>query len=147
MATVEKRFLLQVPSSTRNLGMVREFIGSVGGQAGLGESAIAKLQLAVDEACANVIEHAYGHDATKEVMIRVSFDDAEMRFEVIDTGAGFDPDQIPRKEVEQLIAERRKGGLGLRLIRTLMDEVYYEIEPGRKNQLRMVKRLKPEETT
>ncbi len=141
MATVEKRFLLQVPSATRNLALVREFVGTVGQQAGVNEADVSKLQLAVDEACSNVIEHAYGHDDTKEVVIRVSYDAEEIRFDVIDNGSGFDPKGIPQKELDQLIAERKKGGLGLRLIQTLMDEVHYEIGPGRKNQLRMIKRI------
>ncbi len=146
MATIEKRFVLQVPSSTRNLALVREFVGSVGQQAGMEASEVAKLQLAVDEACSNVIEHAYCHDDTQEVVIRVSFDDAEMRFDVIDTGCCFDPHAIAQKDLDQLIAERRKGGLGLRLIQSLMDEVQYEIEPGKKNQLHMVKRLRKDPT-
>ena len=142
MQAIEQTFSLQVPSSTENLVMIREFVNRVGEQCGLDESELAKLELAVDEACANVIEHAYGHNKTEEVTIRATFSDEEIRIEVLDTGRGFDPDKIDEKELDRLIKERKKGGLGLRLIRNLMDEVHYEIEPGKMNELRMVKKLK-----
>ena len=142
MDPIERKFTLKVPSSTENLAMIREFINNIGAQAGLDEADIGKVELAVDEACANVIEHAYGHDTSKEVMIRASFNDEELRIDVEDTGRGFDPDSVHQAELERLIAERKSGGLGLRLIKSFMDEVRYEIEPGQKNELHMMKRIR-----
>ena len=142
MATIEKTFTLQVPSSTENLALIREFVTTVGAQAGLEENEVAKLELAVDEACANVIEHAYGHDATKEVTVNANFDGDSITFVIVDAGKGFDPGQIKQEELESLIAKRKDGGLGMRLIKTLMDEVQYEIGPGQKNELRMTKRIR-----
>ncbi|HMV46740.1 MAG TPA: ATP-binding protein [Blastocatellia bacterium] len=142
MAAIERKFNLQVPSSTENLALIREFVTSVGRQATLGEEEISKLELAVDEACANVIEHAYGHDTAKAVSVRAVFDDEKLLISVIDEGRGFDPTQVQSESVEQLVHERASGGLGLRLIRTLMDEVKYEIVPGEKNELHMTKRIK-----
>lgn len=146
MATMEQKFTLGVPSSTQNLAMIRDFVTNVGVQAGLGDDDVAKLELAVDEACANVIEHAHGGDATKDVIVRATFDEKTLRIEVVDTGTGFDFSAVPQEELEQLIAERRAGGLGLRVMRSLMDEVSYEILPGEKNRLRMVKRLSKEQS-
>lgn len=142
MSAIEKNFTLHVPSSTENLALIREFVTTVGTQAGLSEKDIAKLELAVDEACANVIEHAYGHDATKEVIVRALYDGDAITFEIEDTGKGFDPTQIEQEELEQLIQKRKDGGLGMRLIKSLMDEVQYEIVPGQKNELRMTKRIR-----
>ncbi len=142
MASIERTFLLKVPSSTENLALVREFVNSIGTQAGLGERDLFQLTLAVDEACANVIEHAYGNDVTKEVLLTANFDDDSLEIRVEDTGVGFDPSGREQKSLETLIAERRKGGLGLKMMQSVMDEVHYDIEPGRKNQLRLVKKLK-----
>ena len=142
MADIERRFTLQVPSSTENLAIIREFVVNVGGQAGLQEAEISKLELAVDEACANVIEHPYGHDISKDVTVRATFDDAVLHVSVIDEGRGFDPASIPPNELDQLVKQRKSGGLGMRLIRTLMDEVQYEIVPGQKNELHMTKKLR-----
>jgi serine/threonine-protein kinase RsbW len=142
MTDIERKFTLQVPSSTENLALIREFVATVGGQAGLAESDIPELELAVDEACANVIEHAYGHDVTKDVTVRASFDNSSLRISVIDEGYGFDPAQVPESQLNQLVHERKSGGLGIRLIKTLMDEVEYQIVPGQKNELHMTKKIR-----
>ena len=142
MERIERKFMLQVPSSTENLALIREFVGSTAQQAGFDTSETAKLELAVDEACANVIEHAYGHDVTKEVVVRVTLDDETLSIDIEDTGSGFDPGAIDHEELEQLISKRKTGGLGMRLMKTLMDEVRYEIGPGKKNALHMTKRLR-----
>ncbi|MCC7156167.1 MAG: ATP-binding protein [Bryobacterales bacterium] len=142
MPSFEKSFTLHVPSSTENLALIRDFVGNIGAKAGFDENEINKITLAVDEAVANVIEHAYGSDATREVTIRAVLDADALRFDIIDNGRGFDPGLIKQKDLEQLVKERRSGGLGLRLIRTVMDDVQYQIKPGEKNELRMVKKLK-----
>lgn len=141
MAGTESSFTLRVQSSTENLSLIREFVAKVGLQAGMSEIDISKIELAVDEACANVIEHAYGNDKTQEVLVRANVDEEKITFHIIDTGIGFDPTQVKQEELEKLIEKRRSGGLGMRLIKTLMDEIQYEIIPGQKNELRMVKKL------
>ena len=142
MALFERTFSLQVPSSTENLALIRDFVSAVGARAGFDEGEVSRITLAVDEACANVIEHAYSQEVTHEVTIRAVVDDDALRFEIIDTGRGFDPTMIEPLAVEELIRQRRSGGLGLRLIRTIMDDVQYQIVPGEKNELKMVKKLK-----
>jgi serine/threonine-protein kinase RsbW len=141
MASIERTFLLQVPSSTANLSMIRDFVTSIGEQAGLEPADVAKLELAVDEACANVIEHAYSRDMTKEVSVRATVDADAVEIDVIDTGQGFDPAAIEQVDLDKLISARKSGGLGMRLMKTLMDEVHYEMIPGKKNELRMIMRL------
>jgi serine/threonine-protein kinase RsbW len=143
MASYERTFCLQVPSSTENLAMIREFVSAIGEQAGFNENETLKLALAVDEACTNVIEHAYQNEETHEVTVRVTVDEEEITFEVIDRGRGFDPTQEPPLPLEELVRQRRSGGLGLRLIRTIMDEVQYRMSPGQRNELRMVKKRRP----
>ena len=93
MTAIENTFTLDVPSTTKNLALIREFVTRVAEQAGLNETEVGQLELAVDEACANVIEHAYGDDKTKQVMVRAIFDEDTLRIHVIDTGKGFDPTQ------------------------------------------------------
>ncbi len=100
------------------------------------------MELAVDEACANVMEHAYGKDLTKEVSVRATLDGDTVEIAVIDTGQGFDPTAVEQLDLEKLISSRRSGGLGMRLMKTLMDEVHYEMIPGKKNELRMIKHLR-----
>jgi serine/threonine-protein kinase RsbW len=141
MTSLERTLTLTVPSATEHLALIREFVANVGSQAGLGDDDVAKLELAVDEACANVIEHAHGHDSNKEVTVRATFDAATLRIEVVDEGEGFDPTVVPSTPVEQMVHDRRTGGLGLRVMKSLMDEVSYEIVPGERNRLRLLKRI------
>ena len=84
MTSLERTFSLKVPSATENLALIRDFVANVGNQAGLGDDDVAKLELAVDEACANVMEHAHGYDSNKEVTIRATFDASTLRIEVVD---------------------------------------------------------------
>lgn len=140
MTSLERTFSLHVPSATENLALIRDFVANIGVQAGLVDDDVAKLELAVDEACANVMEHAHGYDSNKAVTIRATFDAATLRIEVVDEGEGFDPTQ-PSAPVEELVHDRRTGGLGLRVMRSLMDEVSYEIVPGERNRLRLLKRI------
>jgi serine/threonine-protein kinase RsbW len=102
-----------------------------------------RLEMAVDEACSNVMEHAYGLDSTKEVSIRAMVDDRALRIVVVDNGKGFDPSAVEQKKLEDLISAKRTGGLGMRLMKSFMDEVHYAMIPGVKNELTMVKKLRP----
>lgn len=142
MAEYEKKFTLNVPSSTENLALIRDFVSNICSRAGFDEKETAQLALAVDEACANVIEHAYGLEAAHEVTVRIFVEDDEIDFVVIDNGKGFNPGNVRQDEIEELIEQRKSGGLGLRLIRTIMDDVRYQIIAGEKNELRMVKKRK-----
>ena len=142
MAAIAKKFTLEVPSSTENLVLIRDFVTRIGQQAHLDEEEISNLELAVDEACANVIEHAYGLDSRQEVIIQAICDEEAVRISVIDTGKGFDPTGVTPASIDTLVTERRSGGLGIRLIKALTDEVSYQIQPGQKNELHMIKRLR-----
>ncbi len=92
--SMDRTFQLRVPSSTENLAMIRDFVGTIGERAGMTPAEKLKLELAVDEACANVIEHAYGSDDTREVRIKATLDPQAVQIEIIDTGRGFDPSQV-----------------------------------------------------
>jgi len=146
MDSMERTFQLHVPSSTENLSMIRDFVGSIGERAGFTKGELVKLELAVDEACANVIEHAYGSDTTREVTVKATIDPDAVQIRIVDTGRGFDPTTVKDADVDSLIQRRQGGGLGMRLIRTLMDNVHYEIGPGQKNELTMTKLRKKTET-
>jgi|SRR5215510_1218080 len=144
MAEIERKFTLKVPSSTENLALIRDFVTSVGKQARMSDSDVSNLELAVDEACANVIEHAYGFDISKEVIVRAIVDGDEVKISVIDMGRGFDPEKLKSESLKELVSQRKTGGLGIRLIKSLMDEVSYEIIPGQKNELHMTKKIRRE---
>ncbi len=135
-------YQLRIPSETDNLELIREFVSRVASKVGFDEDDVGKIELACDEACTNVIKHAY--DQNKEnksldVLIKIDFD--RFTLVVTDHGKGFDPKNIKMPNMKQYLAELKVGGLGIYLMKTLMDEVDYEIKPGIKNQVKMVKYL------
>ena len=124
--------------------MIRDFVKSIGTQSGMSDMDVARLELAVDEACSNVMEHAYESDGTQQVSIRATLDQDAVEIVVVDTGKGFDPSSVEQKKLQDMVAAKRTGGLGMRIMKSFMDEVHYQMLPGVKNELRMVKRLKKE---
>lgn len=96
------------------------------------------LQLAVEEACSNVIEHAY---RGRGGLLRVRFETAngDVLITLQDQGQAFDPDRIAAPDTSRPLSKRPVGGLGLHLMRTLMDEVRFAFAPDR-NTLVMIKR-------
>lgn len=140
MPTTDCEYQLRIPSQTDNLGMIREFVSKVADKVGFDEDDIGKIELACDEACTNIIKHAYAQkngNQTLDVLIKVEFD--KFILVVTDHGKGFDPQKIKAPHMEQYLAEFKVGGLGIYLMKTLMDEVDYNIQPGVQNQVRMVK--------
>lgn len=138
-----KDYLLKIPSQTDNLEIIRNFIGGVAKKVGFGKDDVSKIELATDEACTNVIEHAYKHNDKQAIDIAIKLDYQKFTIIITDRGETFDVHEIDLPDMETYLAELRVGGLGIYLMKTLMDEVDYSSEPGVKNEVRMVKyRLK-----
>lgn len=117
---------------------IREFVGQCGRDLNLSIEAIEAFQLAVDEACTNVVEHAYeGRGGEIEVTMEAEGD--RVCATVRDWGAAFDPDAVPIPDVNAPLEKRALGGLGLFLIRQLMDHVEFEFDPVDGNTLTMIK--------
>jgi len=102
------------------------------------EEEILDTQLAVEEAITNSIVHGYkGNTGSVAVSLQVTKELAEIRIE--DEAPPFDPLQLPEPDLEGELDERRIGGLGVFLIRRVMDEVIYRYENAR-NILTLIKR-------
>lgn len=71
------------------------------------------------------------HDDTQELVVRASFDRKTIHIVVEDEGRGFDPGSVPQERLERLIAGRRSGGLGMRLIKSLMGSATSSYPAGR----------------
>lgn len=129
-----------IPSATRYLARVRRFVDKQATAAGLSERAVDEVRLAVDEACANAIEHAYGGRETGRV--EVTTEQAPGRFTVIirHTGVPFDPAAYHPPDINRSIHERRKGGFGVALMHRLVDTVEYRRRGGT-SEVCLVKRL------
>jgi len=141
MPTTECEYQLRIPSETDNLELIREFVTKVADKVGFNSDDVGKIELACDEACTNVIKHAYAlknnGKQSLDVLIQIDFD--KFTLIVTDHGKGFDPNSIEIPNMKEYLAQLKVGGLGIYLMKTLMDEVDYQMQPGVKNQVKMVK--------
>ncbi|NJN17053.1 MAG: anti-sigma factor antagonist [Oscillochloris sp.] len=123
------------------LGKISAFITDAAELAGLDERATWQVQLAVDEAATNVIQHAYDEDTPGELTLGWSCENNRFVITLRDNGRSFDPAGVPPPDIYSSLEERQVGGLGLYLITRLMDEVRFDFHPQEGNVLTMVKYL------
>jgi len=135
----QKKYQLKIPSQSDNLAIIRDVVAKVASRIGFDTDEASKIELAVDEACTNVIKHAYANNSNQMIEVSIKVDQKKLIIIVADKGKGFNPDKIKLPDLNESIKEGRKGGLGLCLIKTLMDKVEFEIKPGLKNQVKMIK--------
>ena len=98
------------------------------------------LNLALEEAVANVMKYAYPEGETHDIVLSVKLIDNRLIFKLIDTGKPFDPTIVPDADVNLSAEDRQIGGLGIFLVRQIMDSVEYRRIDG-KNILTMIKLL------
>ncbi len=101
----------------------------------------ANIIMAIDEVCANLIIHSNNCDPDKnfEVIIEVE-KDKEIIFQIVDQGVGFNLERYREPDLKYLMAEQRKGGMGLMFVVRVMDDVKFTTR-SKKNICRLVKRL------
>jgi len=132
---------LNVKSRTENLSKIREFIQEFASSAGFMQNTIDNMMLAVDEACTNIIKHAYKSYPDGEVIIKIKYEEKKLIITIIDYGKAFQPESIPEPNIQEYYRQHRVGGLGMYLMKTLMDDVKYISIPGKYNQVLLSKRL------
>lgn len=98
-----------------------------------------QIKLAVEEAVTNIIDYAYQNGTEGNISVTIEADESRIRFIITDSGAEFDPTSVSKADTTLSVEERPIGGLGVFLVRNLMDSINYERVDG-KNVLRMEKR-------
>src|SRR3712207_1852715 len=116
--------VLTVEASLDALATISDFVVEQAHAAGMDEHAVWEVQLAVDEATTNVVQHGYA-EASGEIKVVVNVDGDEFEVCIYDRGKRFDPATVPEPDLVSPLEERRTGGLGLYLMRTLMDRVEF----------------------
>lgn len=130
---------LRLCADLAQLTTIREFVARSGRELDLDRRANYDLQLAVDEACTNIVQHAYGGRAG-EIEVTVEPGEGGVRVTVRDWGTPFELQKVPVPDVAAPLEQRDVGGLGLFLIHQLMDDVRFDIDAEHGNTLTMVKR-------
>jgi anti-sigma regulatory factor (Ser/Thr protein kinase) len=121
-----------------HLSSIRRFVEEVGEDLGIPERALYELELAVDEACANVIEHGY-QGAGGKIEIQIQALNGGVQVVIRDWGQPFDPESIPTPDVTAPLETRPVGGVGLFLMRKVMTQVQFAFDPQGGNTLTMTK--------
>lgn len=129
---------MTVQASTEHLAEVRNFVAKHAADFGFKKQDVADIRLAVDEAYTNIIKHAYNHDASKSVDIKLEYNSNKFWVSLLDNGQTFDPTSYTEPDVREKIKKKKRGGVGVYLIKKLMDDVEYSQE-GSRNKIRMSK--------
>lgn len=123
------------------LDEIREFVGDIARAGNFSERDVYNIQLATDEAASNIIEHAYEGVGDGLLEISCGVNGSAITIVLVDHGESFDPSVVPTPDLKADLSERKIGGLGIFLMRKLMDDVRYEAEPRKnRNTLTMTKR-------
>lgn len=134
---------LTVPATLDSLALISAFITGATQRAGLDEHTAWQIELAVDEAATNIIQHGYDADSPGTIELAWRIQGNELVVTLRDYGRRFNPDNVPPPDLTSPLEERQAGGLGLYLMSRLMDRVQFDFDDQHGNLLTMVKQLPP----
>ncbi len=129
---------LIVPAQINYLPILRNFISGLASRYKFSKSEVNALTISVDEACTNIIKHGYQNIQSGSITMNVHVKTDRLVVELIDYGASFDPNQTNDPNISQYVQIRKKGGLGIFIMKKFLDEIQY-IRSGQANILRLIK--------
>ncbi len=134
---------LRVQATLENLRKVSEFVLNIAQKLNLTEEVLFDIDLAVEEAAANIVRHAYRLGQAGDILLQVETSNDIMRITLTDWGLPFDPERVTPFDVRATVETRSESGTGLHLIYSLMDDVVRETAsvPGEPNILVLCKRV------
>jgi serine/threonine-protein kinase RsbW len=139
---------LKVPCDVANLRYIRAVVADLARKMNFSTNDIAQIEIAVDEACANIVEHAYDKNkewcwhSSPEIRLDIRLTEDRFIIEINDHGGQFDFASYRPIDIEEHLRMGRRRGLGIFIMRKFMDEIQYNSSKATGNTLRMVKHLK-----
>lgn len=134
---------IEVPGEAHSLALIRMMVTSLAEMAGMDENRIGEIELAVDEACSNVVDHAYrGMNPHPNFNLSVYVEDNDFVIDIVDRGRHFNFNAHVMPKFPDHWDEGNVRGVGLFLIRKTVDQVSYEQLPDKRNRLRLVKHVR-----
>jgi serine/threonine-protein kinase RsbW len=137
----EGSITVRLPADLREIERLNRVIRQFGDLHEVPSRVLYAINLALDEVVTNVVRHGFDDARDQEIVAHLTAKTGEVVAEVSDGGRAFDPMMVPPPNLEAPLSERALGGLGIHLIRSLMDGVEYRRENG-KNVLTMRKRIR-----
>ncbi|MFN0088358.1 MAG: ATP-binding protein [Blastocatellia bacterium] len=120
-----ERLEITIGNASAEIGRISEEIDYFVVRHGLPDKIAFELNLAIDEILANIISHGYDDPGPHAIELRCALADGEITLEVEDGGRAFNPFDAPPPDLTASIEDRPIGGLGVHIVRTLMDHVEY----------------------
>jgi anti-sigma regulatory factor (Ser/Thr protein kinase) len=136
------KYTLTVTSELENLESIARFVADATSTMGMDADTTYAVQLAVDEACTNVIDYAYQRRRGQPVTIECREENGQCIVVIRDCGRPFDPRHVPMPDLKGPISRRKVGGLGIFLMRKLMDDVHFRFDVKTGNEVTLVKGIK-----
>ena len=133
----------KVPCCKDQLQSVRDFVRTTLGNYTISDIEMHQLVLAVDEVCSNLMIHSHQCNPEHSLELRIEIDQNKgITFEIYDFGKGFNLKKYKEPCIKQIIKDRRKGGVGLLLVRRIMDQIDYDFhKKSQRNIYRLHKKL------
>ena len=137
----EGSITIRLPADVREIERLNQLVRRFGELHEIPSRALYAVNLALDEVVTNVVLYGFESSTGQEVAVRVETTGDDLRSEVVDGGREFNPLDAPLPDLTAALEERALGGLGIHLVRSLMDRVEYRRENA-KNVLTMRKRIR-----
>lgn len=131
---------IRLPNKLSEIGAARDALDDLGGEFGIPMKPLTQLQVALDEILSNVVKYSWQYDAEHEFQVRITVHSAGVDMEIIDDGLAFDPLTLPAPPAVQPGQRPAPGGLGIHMVKKLLDDVRYERIDGR-NHTTLCKRF------
>lgn len=134
---------LCVISDLAELSRIRDFILRKTRLLGISESIAYDISLAVDEACSNLIKHAYKLEKDRKICIDVETENNKLIVNILDNGVPFNPMDVPLQDMSEYLKQLKHGGLGIHIMRSVIDEILYIPRKNKRshNTLRLIKNI------
>jgi sigma-B regulation protein RsbU (phosphoserine phosphatase) len=123
---IRMRKSIVLPNNVQEVPRLTAFVQEVCETVGFNDSQNMQIQIAIEEAVVNVMNYAYPPGQYGDVTIEAASNDVQLKFTIIDTGKPFDPTVQPEADTTLPANERRIGGLGIHIVRQIMDSINYE---------------------
>ena len=133
---------IAIPCAKSNLQQIRNFIIEILKAEKLSDLEIHSMVLAVDEVCANIIIHSNNCSPEQTIRVQMDIKPDRVEYKIIDGGTGFDIREYPEPDINEIIKTKRKGGVGLMLVKRIMDEIDFYTKNG-ESIVKLTKFLEP----
>jgi serine/threonine-protein kinase RsbW len=132
------KYRLNIACQTSALSELRTFLHQALDGVRLNEMEKHQVTLAVEEVCANLIIHSHGCNPRDNIQLEIRNSDQKLIVEISDQGKAFNILNYETPDLKKVMVEKRKGGLGIILVKKIMDEIEFESENGT-NTCRLIK--------